>query len=83
MWHIYRNSTGKFEFAFIKKGRYIAGTKQGYSSRVKATKSLYSLAGKVRAQDDTREISVTGILNLFGYLNLDGQKPSKKYVSKK
>lgn len=59
MWHIYKNKQNKFEFAFIRKGRYIAGTKQGYNRMSTAIESLVScrevVAGYFEVQDDTGE----------------------------
>lgn len=43
MWHIYRNKQGKHEFAFIKRGKYIVGSKQGYERKKTLVKSLVSV----------------------------------------
>lgn len=44
MWHLFKNSEGKYEFAFVNKGKYIAGTNQGYEKKKAALRSFYSLA---------------------------------------
>ena len=62
MWHLYKNKQNKFEIAFISKnGRYIVGSKQGYSKRVDAVTKIHLVVdnnGVVYFQDDTRDKSV-------------------------
>lgn len=43
MWHLFINSDNLFEFAFVSKGRYIVGSKQGYERRAKALSALKSI----------------------------------------
>lgn len=88
MWHLFKTRNKKqYDFAFISKGRYIAGSKQGYSRRIDAAKALYHLlitpvaipGAKFTVQDDTDEKPVIGQLASDGTVHLTGQKPGKPY----
>lgn len=68
MWHIYCNKRGLFEFAYISKGRYIAGTRQGYERKKAALKALAKLGNtketRVTVQDDTEELKLSKVYSL-------------------
>lgn len=56
MWHIYRNKHKLFEFAFISKGRYIVGSKQGYVNHKSCVNAIMTI-GALEYQDDTKDES--------------------------
>jgi hypothetical protein len=85
MWHLYKNANGKFEFAFINKGRYIAGTKQGYERGSDAKRVLFTLlssacstSDKFIIQDDTGLKPVVIYLFKRGHTSTDF-KPKLPY----
>lgn len=88
MWHLFKNKKKQYEFAFISKGDYIAGTRQGYENRFDALKSLNYLVRKpvpsatfagILVQDDTGLIPV--IISLYPKERqvMTTNKPSKPY----
>jgi uncharacterized protein YegP (UPF0339 family) len=67
MFHLFQHTSnklkGKYDFAFISKGKYICGSNQGYENKEDAIKSVHSVAthkGGVYCwvQDDTEVKSV-------------------------
>jgi uncharacterized protein YegP (UPF0339 family) len=88
MWHLFRNKQKQFEFAFISKGRYIAGTKQGYENRSDALSALNFLVRKpmpggsfyaILVQDNTGEKPVVIALYTQGKQVLTNNKPAAPY----
>jgi hypothetical protein len=88
MWHLFKNNQQLFEFAFINKGNYIAGTRQGYENRSGALKSLNTLVRKpslgmyfagILVQDDTGEKSQVIALYKDNKQVLTNNKPGKRY----
>lgn len=92
MWHIYFTTPGVFEFAFVHKGRYIAGSRQGYARKKTALKSLWSLISisshsamvtlnnvQFKVQDDTMDEPLMATVDKDGVLHWTGQKPGKAY----
>ena len=56
MWHLYKNKQNKFEIAFISKnGRYIVGSKQGYSRRWDAVVRMTEVNRNLYFHDDTKK----------------------------
>ena len=96
MWHIFKNSKGEFEVAFVTKGRYQVGSNQGYARKSGAIAVLKSVLKAVESvtrdemkqavlvwQDDTLETPKT-----YGMFKYDrgceaDVKPVKKYVPQK
>ncbi len=91
MWHLYKNKHGLFEIAFIKNGRYIVGSKQGYVNRKTCIKMMremnYNIRGigektyrAFRYQDDTGKKPVIVFVYADGAMELlYSQPPSKPY----
>ena len=84
MWHIFKHTSGKlknkFDVAFVKKGKYGAGSNQGYNRKRDAISLIKSMGGK-QFQDDTLnevyEFAVDG-----GFFRA-GKKISKPYIPNK
>lgn len=91
MWHIYKNKQGKFEVAFITKGRYQVGSKQGYSRKSGCKKVLISVLKSMQTvstnsllfQDNTLPDGPK-VFWIFktGKTELSEVKPGKKYVTR-
>lgn len=90
MWHLFKHTNGKFDFAFISKGKYIAGSQQGYENRSDALKSLNYMVrkpmpagknyGSFLVQDDTGTKAVVIALHPREHQVLTKVQPSEKYV---
>jgi uncharacterized protein YegP (UPF0339 family) len=87
MFHLFQHTSkklkGKYDFAFISKGKYICGSNQGYENKKDALKSLSLVS--TAFQDDTLDKP------LMLWLEVEGRKistseiktatkPSKKYI---
>lgn len=59
MWHLFKNNDGKFEIAFISKGRYIVGSRQGYERKGSCLSALVQM-GAPDVQDDTITVNHFG-----------------------
>lgn len=55
MWHLFKNKNGLLEIAFIENGRYIVGSKQGYTAKRLCTRMLIIMKADFY-QDDRGEI---------------------------
>lgn len=94
MWHLFKNNEGLFEFAFISKGEYVAGTRQGYERRSKALSSLYTLINSAQngrasrdgrwytMQDDSGVKSVILSLGHKGKAIITKERAGKPYIPK-
>jgi len=95
MFHLFCHQSGKlkgkYDFAFVKNGRYICGSNQGYERRGGVYKAIISIMDSVFScsylvyttliQDDTFKIPVVFKLNDDGVLmEIKGLKPKKKYT---
>lgn len=87
MWHLFKNNQKLFEFAFISKGEYIAGTRQGYENRSDALSALNHLArksiiyyGSILVQDDTGKEPIVIALFPRERQVMTKNKPSKPYT---
>jgi hypothetical protein len=95
MFHLFQHKTGKlkgkYDFAFVSKGRFICGSSpQGYNNKSDVYKSVmtlvnYSGCNCFNIQDDTEQRSVV----YKAYKNLPkrniiisiiGSKPKKPYI---
>lgn len=96
MLHLFKHSDGKlkgkYDIAFVVKGRYIVGSNQGYNTKRDAYKPMLALCrglpvvgalGSCKFQDDTLDKPVVVILNLNGTTFHTSDKPSKKYIPNK
>mgnify|MGYP003528444520 FL=1 len=97
MWHIFKNSKGEFEVAFVTKGRYQVGSNQGYARKSGAIAVLKSVLKAVESvtreiemktacllwQDDTLEVPKTYWLFKYDRGCEADVKPVKKYVPQK
>lgn len=89
MWHIYRNPSNKklFEVAFVSKGKYIVGTRQGYAKKASACRAIVSAVnptGSILVQDDTGDRPVLKYIHHDGSLSLSvSTKAGKKYIPNK
>jgi|VirMetMinimDraft_7_1064189.scaffolds.fasta_scaffold26600_4 hypothetical protein len=81
MYHLFQHASGKsknkFDIAFIRKGRYGAGSNQGYNRKRDAIALIKSMGGK-RFQDDT--LNVVYEFAVDGGFFRAGKKPSKPYI---
>jgi uncharacterized protein YegP (UPF0339 family) len=89
MFHLFQHQKGrlkgKYDFAFVKNGKYICGSNQGYENKsgvFKALRSLIAFMGNQRMvfQDDCDNSSIVCGLYLQGKPTLVLQKPKKKYI---
>lgn len=84
---------GKYDFAFVNKGKYICGSNQGYSKRRSAINAILSILKSVRVdgcdacyfniQDDILPHSKVFALWDDNVLIESTKKPSKKYIPNK
>lgn len=79
---------GKYDIAFIVKGRYIVGSNQGYNTKRGAYKPMIALCkglpvmgalGSCKFQDDTYEKPIVVTLLSNGTTYHTKTKPSKPY----
>lgn len=89
MWHLFKNNQNQFEFAWINKGRYVCGTRQGYENRSDALYALFTLIAKHNLsaykggwniQDDTGK--APNVIRIFekGRQVLTNIQPGKPYT---
>jgi len=94
MFHLFAHSKGKlrgkYDFAFVVKGKYIAGSNQGYEKKDSVFKAILSFAKHfgnlfVDVQDDTFKNSM--VYNVMpqskGRMLFKSEseiKPKKKYI---
>ena len=59
MWHLFKHETGKhkgkYDVAFVVKGKYKVGSNQGYNKKLDAIKCAFLYADSEDVQDDTLE----------------------------
>jgi hypothetical protein len=75
MWHIYKTLKGNLEFAFIKKGNYICGSGQSYSSKATVFRTIAGMYKNsyTRVQDNT-------IINPKVFTVQPGRKPVQLFT---
>lgn len=92
MWHIFKNKQGKFEVAFVTKGRYQVGSNQGYTRKSGCKAVLKSVLKSMQTvsdnsllfQDDSLpESKVFWIFKSGQVTFADNVKPVKKYLPQK
>jgi hypothetical protein len=89
MWHLFKNSDNKYEVAFIKKGKYIVGTRQGYEKKKAALKAAMIAGGcddryslRLWIQDDTLGIVLQVDTDSYGRefkVKASNEKPGKPF----
>lgn len=85
MWHLYKNSQGKWEVCFFLKGRYIVGSKQGYVRRKTALNAVVQscniVSGFAYIQDNTTNIVLEVYVLYRQVINIKASnlKPVKPY----
>lgn len=81
MWHIHRHtaqSNKYFDIAFIKRGKYIVGSNQGYRKHSQCIKTLRMIDVGVY-QDDTKVKPVIVVIENGKPVTIDKSKTSKPY----
>jgi len=97
MFHLFQHSNGKlkgkYDFAFVSKGKYICGSNQGYSRKKSAINAILSILKSVRVdgcdsyylkvQDDTLPHSKVFSFWDDNVVIGSATAPSKKYIPNK
>lgn len=100
MFHLFKHSEGslkgKYDFAFVSKGKYICGSNQGYGRKAAVLKAILSVVSNFSEnygafiQDDTFEkptVNVyykkNGKVCILSYSTQKPLKPSKPYIPNK
>lgn len=83
MYHLFQHTTGKlkgkFDVAFVRKGRFGAGSNQGYNRKRDAISLIKAMGGN-QFQDDTQNVVY---IFVSGRFIKSVQKPSKPYSPSK
>ena len=88
MWHLFKHETGKhkgkYDVAFVVKGKYKVGSNQGYNKKSDAIKCALTNRVCEHVQDDT--LKVPKVLfcylsgNKKGLTSPSALKPQKRYI---
>lgn len=83
MWHLFKHLNGeyknKYDVAFVKKGKYGAGSKQGYNKKKDAVTLLVSMGAIFYQDDTTAKPTVIQIFRKEIPIDAPFPKPAKPY----